>query len=61
MEDFRICLSCEYERGFHVSFHKRDDTEVSIRLICPNCGQSYDIGWQESPVKLFKPKKGTQY
>lgn len=60
MEDFRICLSCEYERGFHVSF-KRDDAEISIRLICPNCGQSYDIGWQASIVTSFKPEKGMKY
>lgn len=61
MEQFRVCLSCGYGRGFHVAFRKKDDEDVSIQLICPNCGQSYDIGWQVSPTKLLKPEKGTHY
>ena len=44
-EKFRVCASCGYERGFHVSF-LRDGEEQRIVLICPNCGARYDVGWR---------------
>ncbi|AFR67611.1 hypothetical protein Pcar_3461 [Syntrophotalea carbinolica DSM 2380] len=45
MRDFRICPKCQYGRGFHVSLHETDDG-LSIMLICPDCGQSYILGWR---------------
>jgi transcription elongation factor Elf1 len=60
MEELRVCPSCGYERGFHVSF-RRVKKKVNIRLICPNCGQSYDIGWEASSVKSIKADKGAAY
>jgi len=44
-EEFRVCLECGYERGFHVSFQK-EGVERKIILICPNCGARYDVGWR---------------
>ena len=44
-EEFRVCLACGYERGFHVSF-LRDGEEQRIVLICPNCGAMYDVEWR---------------
>jgi hypothetical protein len=44
MKDFRICPKCDYGRGFHVSLHETEDGQ-SVMLICPDCGQSYALGW----------------
>lgn len=43
-EEFRVCPSCGYELGFHVSFI-REEEKLRIVLICPNCGARFDIGW----------------
>jgi len=43
-KEFHVCDKCSYERGFHVSFVKREET-FEIVLICPNCGQSYKVKW----------------
>lgn len=46
MNEFRVCSSCGYGRGFHVFFRQAEEGEgARIGLICPGCGQSYDIGW----------------
>ncbi|MBI5638818.1 MAG: hypothetical protein HZA17_00175 [Nitrospirae bacterium] len=59
MEDFRVCLSCDYKKGFHVFFRRsKGKGRVKICLICPNCGQSYDLGWITSSIKSFKPDQG---
>ncbi len=60
MELFRVCPNCEYQKGFQVAFKKVKD-KTSIHLICPNCGQSPDIGWTTPTIKSFKPKKGAIY
>lgn len=60
MEDFRICPNCEYKRGFHVFFRKPVKGRTRIGLVCPNCGQIYEIGWTTMTVKSFKPEKGLQ-
>ncbi|MEW6109931.1 MAG: hypothetical protein AB1632_12305 [Nitrospirota bacterium] len=60
MEDFRVCVNCEYQKGFHVTF-KRLKGKVKIALVCPNCGQSFDIGWTTSTIKSFKAEKGVIY
>lgn len=44
MPDFRECKSCGYGRGFHVYFTEKENGH-KIGLICPSCGQSFDIGW----------------
>jgi len=51
MEEFRVCQVCGYGRGFHVCFRAEADG-VSLGLICPNCGQSYNPGWKEKDVSL---------
>jgi len=61
MDDFRVCLNCDYMKGFHVSFRKTARGKVKIILICPNCGQSYDLGWSTSMIKSFKAEKGLSY
>ncbi len=60
MEDFRVCLNCEYQKGFHVAFRKVKG-RIKIIVICPNCGQSYDLGWATSTIKSFKSEKGLIY
>jgi transcription elongation factor Elf1 len=50
MAEFRICTTCGYRRGFHVHFRETADSGVVIGLICPNCGQSYELGWREGDV-----------
>jgi len=55
--ELRSCPACGYGRGFHVHFRK---TEKGIRigLICPNCGQSYDIDWLEKDVAELTVTEG---
>ncbi len=60
MEEFRICPSCGYERGFHV-FFKRVKGKIKIGLICPNCGHSYDLGWLTTSIKSLKSESGIIY
>jgi rubredoxin len=60
MEEFRICPSCGYERGFHV-FFKRVKGKIKIGLICPNCGYSYDLGWLTTSIKSLKSESGIIY
>lgn len=46
MKEIRVCASCGYGRGFHVFFRQGAEGEgARIGLICPGCGQSYEIGW----------------
>jgi hypothetical protein len=59
MHDFRVCPSCRYGRGFHVSFKAVEDG-LSIVLICPDCGQSYEPGWMVS-VTRRAPLAGPAY
>jgi len=43
-DEFHACPSCDYERGFHVSFRRKGaDKALKLILICPNCGTRYDI------------------
>ncbi len=43
-KEFHTCDSCGYDKGFHVSFIKREDY-YEIVLICPQCGQRFKINW----------------
>ena len=44
-KEFRVCAGCDYQKGFHVSFFPKDDSEsLRLVLICPSCGARYDIG-----------------
>jgi len=58
MEELRVCISCDYQKGFHIYF-KKVKGRVRICLVCPNCGQSYDFGWVTSTIKSFKADRGT--
>jgi len=60
MDEFRMCPSCEYTRGFHAAFRK-DPEGIRIVFICPECGASYDIGIVDSLVNDLKPKRGADY
>lgn len=53
MDDFRECANCKYQKGFNI-FFKRVKGAMKICLICPNCGQSYDIDWYTTEVKELK-------
>jgi RNase P subunit RPR2 len=48
---FHICDKCRYERGFHVSFERKDDHH-EIVLICPSCGQRYRVGWKVTSTEI---------
>ncbi len=61
MDDFRECSSCDYKKGFHVSFRKTETGSAKIILSCPDCGQSYDLGWTTDMVKSFKAEEGLIY
>ncbi|WP_321417127.1 hypothetical protein [uncultured Methanomethylovorans sp.] len=60
-EELRVCLNCGYERGFHVFFRRLPKSRMHIGLICPSCGQSYDIGWITADIKEFEAIKGESY
>ncbi len=50
-KEFHICDKCGYERGFHVSFERGDDSH-EIVLICPSCGQRYRVGWKVTSPEI---------
>lgn len=60
MDEFRMCPSCEYTRGFHAAFRK-DPEGIRIVFICPECGASFDIGIVDSLVNDLEPKRGADY
>jgi uncharacterized protein YbaR (Trm112 family) len=45
-DELRACPGCEYQRGFHVSFVRQEEQTDALRLvlICPGCGDRFDIG-----------------
>ena len=46
-DHFHQCRPCGYQGGFHVTFKKIEDGEgLSVILMCPQCEQTYDIGWK---------------
>ena len=59
MNEFRVCRVCSYEKGFHVYFREHEKGH-KIGLICPSCGQSYDIGWIV-PDLADTAEKGAQF
>ncbi len=60
MEELRVCLCCNYQKGFQV-FFKKVKGRVKICLVCPGCGQSYELGWTTSTIKSFKPDQGVVF
>jgi uncharacterized protein YbaR (Trm112 family) len=44
-QQFATCDECNYDRGVHVSFERRDASHEVV-LICPGCGRRYSINWQ---------------
>lgn len=57
MDEFRVCTSCGYSRGFHV-FFRQEEGRHRIGLICPGCGQSFDIGWLSTEIAGAKARPG---
>ena len=47
-KEFRVCDTCGYDRGFHVSFVE-GRSQYEVVLICPQCGQRFKVRWK---VKL---------
>jgi len=46
MQTFNKCESCGYEKGFHIMLSPIKFSErTAVKLVCPNCGQVYHIGW----------------
>ncbi len=43
-EEFHICDTCGYEKGFHISFVRREN-DFEIVFICPQCGQRFKVNW----------------
>jgi uncharacterized protein YbaR (Trm112 family) len=60
-EELRVCPNCGYERGFHVHLRRLPDNRIRIGLICPSCGQSYDIGWITADMNELQPVKSEIY
>jgi ssDNA-binding Zn-finger/Zn-ribbon topoisomerase 1 len=56
MEEFRVCPTCKYDKGFHTSY-KKVEQDFKIIHICPNCGSRYDIGLIEERLEKLEPKK----
>jgi len=43
------CPACGYKDGFHVSFQVAENQrQAQIILICPDCHQRFQLGWQVS-------------
>ena len=43
--EFRICPTCSYERGFHITLiPEGNGRSLRMILLCPNCGARFDIG-----------------
>ncbi len=60
MDEFRVCSTCGYKRGFHTSFKKEED-KVKVIFICPNCGSSFDLGIIECRTKSLNVLEGEKY
>ncbi|MDG6244966.1 MAG: hypothetical protein QCH31_11375 [Methanolobus sp.] len=58
---FRVCPNCGYQRGFHVYLKGVSDGKNRLGLICPSCGQSYDIGWLTADINGQGPEKEEAY
>jgi len=61
VEEFRVCPSCGYERGFHVFLSAEEGGRTAIGLVCPNCGQSYGVGWITRDISGGAPREGARY
>ena len=60
MDEFRICPTCGYKRGFHSSFRK-EGSKIKVIFICPQCGSSFDLGIFEDRISDIKIKQGDTY
>ncbi len=60
MDELRVCISCDYQKGFHIYF-KKANGKVKICLVCPNCGQSDDLGRVTSTIKSFRAERGPAF
>jgi len=60
MAEFRTCPACGYERGFHIYFSALEEGvgPAAIGVICPSCGQSYDLGWLTRDVPGTQARQG---
>ena len=52
IDRYEVCESCGYDKGFHILVAKlatqQPPRNVKMRLKCPNCGQTYDLGLRVS-------------
>ena len=47
---FEACENCGHEGGFHIHLERRPRSQdhpkpAAVILKCPNCQQTYDVGW----------------
>lgn len=60
MKDLRNCPDCGYRNGFHVSFTGGGD-DINIGLICPMCGEHFDLEWvREAMQKLTEGEESAK-
>ncbi len=60
MNTFNTCFHCTYNRGFHIALEKKE-SHISLLLICPECGSSYDLSIIEESIKAIVPQKKEIY
>lgn len=60
VNEFRTCLNCNYQRGFHISFQKENNA-LRLIFICPECGASYDLDFLEDRLDKIQVKRMKDY
>jgi hypothetical protein len=61
MDDFRVCLNCDYKKGFHVSFRRMRKEQGQDYIDMSELRPTYDLGWTTLMIKSFKAEKGLIY
>lgn len=50
MRELRNCPNCGYRKGFHIIF-TNGGADIHIGLICPSCGQHFDLDWVHEKMR----------
>ena len=54
-EDLSSCPKCGAERGFHVSFLRKEGRSLAVVLVCPSCGFRFTVGEWAIPTGEPRP------